>query len=340
MEKNSLFIGIDFSKSKFDVTALESVEQGAIAQATFDNTKEGFEALLKWVPQQSKISSENWLFCGEHTGLYSRSLSIFLAKKKRFVWLENPLEIKQSSGIKRTKTDRADSLVIANYACRFCDRASAYLLASDALETLHMLLTYRARLVKEKVLLQVPADELRRVVKRNSVSRFIYEESRRKVKRIEKEIKEVEALMHKTIIESELRENYLLAISVKGIGIVTAICLIVHTDNFMAFENGRQLASYCGCAPFPNESGTINKGTHVSHLANKYLKTLLTSCALSAIQHDRELAAYYHRKIAEGKNEYMVINNVRNKLLQRVVAVVKSKTPYRENYLNPWAQCA
>jgi len=42
---------------------------------------------------------------------------------------------------------------------------------------------------------------------------------------------------------------------------------------------------------------------------------LLTSCAISAIKHDIELSAYYHRKIAEGKNKYTVINNVKNKLL-------------------------
>lgn len=340
MEKERLFIGIDFSKSKFDVTALENAEQGAIAQATFDNTKEGFDALLKWASKHSKISSENWLFCGEHTGLYSRSLAIFLTKKNLFIWLENPLQIKQSSGVKRIKTDRADSLVIAAYACRFCDRATAYRLVDNALETLQMLHTYRTRLVKEKVLLQVPAAELRRVIKRDSVSRFIYEESMRKVKNIEKEIKKIETIMHKTIMDSELKENYLLALSVKGIGIITAIALMVHTDNFTAFENARQIACYCGCAPFPNESGTINKGTRVSHMANKQLKTLLTSCALSAINHDKEISAYYHRKIAKGKNKCTVINNVRNKLLQRVVAIVKNKIPYQENYLNQWKQCA
>ena len=340
MEKKSLFIGIDFSKSKFDVTALESAEQGTIAQATFDNTREGFESFLKWVPRQTKISRENWLFCGEHTGLYSRSLAGFLTKQKLFVWLENPLQIKQSSGIKRIKTDRADSFAIAAYACRFSDRAIAYHLASDVLETLQMLHAYRARLVKEKVLIEVPAAELRRVVNRDAVSRFIYEEALRKIKNIEKEIKKVETFMHKTIMDSELRENYLLALSVKGVGIVTTICLMVHTDNFTAFENARQIACYCGCAPFPNESGTINKGTHISHLANKYLKTLLTSCAISAIKHDIELSAYYHRKIAEGKNKYTVINNVKNKLLQRIFAVVKSKIPYQENYLNPWIKSA
>ncbi|MDR2928681.1 MAG: IS110 family transposase [Cytophagaceae bacterium] len=31
--------------------------------------------------------------------------------------------------------------------------------------------------------------------------------------------------------------------------------LIIHTNNFPGFQTGRQIASYCGCAPFSNKSG-------------------------------------------------------------------------------------
>ena len=47
MEKK-LFIGIDFSKSKFDVTILEKADQASFAQETFANDEEGYKALLKW----------------------------------------------------------------------------------------------------------------------------------------------------------------------------------------------------------------------------------------------------------------------------------------------------
>ena len=42
-------------------------------------------------------------------------------------------------------------------------------------------------------------------------------------------------------------------------------------------------------------------------------------CALVSIRHDRELKACYVRKIAEGKPKMLVINNVRCKLLSRVL---------------------
>lgn len=51
-------------------------------------------------------------------------------------------------------------------------------------------------------------------------------------------------------------------------------------------------------------------------------------CAISAIQHNPEMKAYYQKRIAEGKNKMSTINIIRNKLISRVFAVVKRKTPY------------
>ena len=56
---------------------------------------------------------EDRLFCGEHTGLYSLQASEFPIKKGLFMWLENPLQIRRSAGIKRDKSGRTDSRDIA-----------------------------------------------------------------------------------------------------------------------------------------------------------------------------------------------------------------------------------
>ncbi|MDR2928192.1 MAG: IS110 family transposase, partial [Cytophagaceae bacterium] len=57
--------------------------------------------------------------------------------------------------MKRTKTDRFDSLVIARYACRFIDRVVAYRPAKKEIDALKLLVSYRNRLVKNKVSLEV-----------------------------------------------------------------------------------------------------------------------------------------------------------------------------------------
>jgi len=334
MEKK-LFIGIDFSKSKFDVTILEKVDQASFAQETFANDEEGYKALLKWVVKQSVIKRPDWLFCGEQTGLYSRGLPAFLSKKGLSFWLENPLQIKKCSGIKRGGNDRIDSHMIAKYSIRYMDKYVCWKPAGKEIEALQLLHSYRERLVRMKVSLSNAATEIRLAISRGTTSRFVFEDSTCEIRRIEKKIASIETQMIQTIMQSGMKENYELASSIKGIGPVTTIALLIHTDNFTSFENVRQLSTYCGCAPFPHSSGTVDKGNHISRLANKELKVLLTSCARSAVIHDKTLSAYYVRKTAEGKKDRVVINNVRNKLLHRIFAVVKSKIPYRQDYLNP-----
>ena len=86
----------------------------------------------------------------------------------------------------------------------------------------------------------------------------------------------------------------------------------------MRYDNAKQLACYCGVVPFDYSSGTsIKKRSRVHHMANKTLKKQLHLCAMSAIQNDPELKAYYNRKIEEGKPKMLVINNVRNKLIHK-----------------------
>jgi transposase len=119
-------------------------------------------------------------------------LSEFLVKKGLFIWLENPLQIKQSSGIKREKNDKTDSREIALYAYRFQDKARPYHLPDKALQALELLFSFRERLKANKHSLLVSAQEIRKVMSRNTTARYIYEQSKKDIERINKEIKEVE----------------------------------------------------------------------------------------------------------------------------------------------------
>jgi transposase len=127
----------------------------------------------------------------------------------------------------------------------------------------------------------------------------------------------------------QLQKQYELCISIPGVGMQLAVCLLVTTGAFTMFKNSRQLASYAGVAPFPYQSGTSIRGRNkVSHLADKELKSLLHMASLNAVRADNQLKLYYQRKKAEGKNALLILNTVRNKLLQRIMAVVDRGTLY------------
>lgn len=121
-----IFIGIDFSKEKFDVVIImaENLEEKAPrVHEQFANDKAGYRKFLKWVKVNSHgVDMSLWLFCGENTGDYSKGLANFLYGKGCDMWLENAKCIKDSCGIRRLKSDRADAAMIAEYAMRNHDR--------------------------------------------------------------------------------------------------------------------------------------------------------------------------------------------------------------------------
>ncbi len=53
---------------------------------------------------------------------------------------------------------------------------------------------------------------------------------------------------------------------------------------------------------------------------------------MSAIQRSKDIKDYYQRKVANGKQEMLVINNICNKLVQRVFACISRREKYKEIY--------
>jgi transposase len=128
---------------------------------------------------------------------------------------------------------------------------------------------------------------------------------------------------------------------VVGIGLVNAALILVATANFTLFDNPRKFGCYCGVVPFEHSSGSSVRGkTRVSKMANKHLKTKLTLAAQNAARFDPELKEYYQRKRSEGKNNWLVLNNVKNKLIHRIFAVVRDGQMYEKQYVHPLKQAA
>lgn len=317
-------IGIDISKLCIDVRIYSNQ-----AYRQFENSKKGFRQMLKWSYKNSPFSEEKTLIVFEHTGLYSHSLAVFLTEENIPFSMVPGLEIKRSLGIARGKDDKVDALKIAKYAYRLRDEIKLYELPSEKIMSLKRLLTLRERLVKQRAGFKVSLKEIKRVLVKKD-NKILFETEERMIKRLSKEIDQVEKEMD-GIIKSDdnLKEMYDLIVSIKSVGPQTAKFMIAYTAAFTKFIDARKFASYCGTAPFPNCSGTSIRGkTKVSNLANKKIKSLLDQCAKNAIQYNYEMKEYYERRTEQGKQEMSTINIIRNKLLARIFAVIKRGTPY------------
>ena len=246
--------------------------------------------------------------------------------------MESALHLKRSMGMTRGKSDKVDSFRIARYAMTNADRAVLVSMTSTSLQQLKDLMSSRSRILKALQAIKVSVKELSRIDK--STGKEVLKINSHAIKGLLKSKACVEKRMQEIIHQDEaLNTLYNLVTSVKCVGNVLATELIVYTNGFTRMENTSQLACYCGVAPFEHSSGTSIRGRiGTSNFANMNLKSTLHMAAVSATRYVPDIKTYYERKVAEGKNKMCVINAIRNKLIKRIMAVVKRGTPYQENY--------
>lgn len=223
---------------------------------------------------------------------------------------------------------------IAQYAYRLRDQVKLWKPVREVIDRLKHLSALRERLVETKKRLLTPVEELFKVGN-ESMAKVLEKSMNKTMKGLNKDLIAIEGQM-KNIIDKDddLKRLYELVTSVVGIGFVTAVNLLVCTNEFKLFSNHRQFACYSGVAPFEYRSGISIRGrTKVSHMANKKMKRYLHMASLTGIKLDEGLKSYYERKVAEGKNKMSVLNAIRNKLLARVFAVINRGFAYQKNHL-------
>jgi len=317
-------LGIDVSKKTIDV--LLHVD-GSYHQ--FDNTVKGFKTMLAWQKKQTGLNPTQVLICFEHTGLYSLPLAFFLSKQQLSFSMVAALEIKRSLGIVRGKNDKIDAKRIAAYAYLRREQLKPYILPSNKIIKLQQLITLRGRLVTQRAGYISSKKEYKCMIKQKS-NELLFSVHTKTIHYMAKQIDAIELEMVELIKEDEkLNKLYNLMTSINGVGLILAANMLVTTNCFTSFNDGRKFACYAGIAPFEKQSGTsLNIKAKVSHYANKNMKVLLSLSAFSAIQYDPELKAFYQRRIKDGKSKMSTINIIRNKIVTRIFAVVKRETPY------------
>jgi transposase len=325
------FTGIDMSKKNFDAGILD-VNGKKLGHKKFPNHPDSFIAFLEWVSKITK-GSNNVLFVMEHTGVYSRLLWFFLQDHDCDLWIESGFVINRASGIKKTKNDKVDSFCIAEYALNRKYKVNLTPKYDENLTLLHDLLSNRNRINNQLKALETPLKEMKKHGNKKS-NDLLQEINKKAIVALKATLKDIDKAIDKLIKENEAwSENIKFATSVKGIGKLIVCWMIVYTRNFSEDITARKFAALAGIAPFEHSSGTsVNKGNHNSHFSHKFLKALLHLSVMSAIQHNPNIKNYFKRKKEEGKKGFVVMNNVKNKLVQIVFAVVRSKKEYEVGF--------
>jgi transposase len=323
--KQFVVIGTDVSKATLDLCFKPSGFEIHIT-----NDAAGFKTWFKELKKQLEPGCQLMIVM-EHTGRYSLRFEKFLTASGIDYCKIPALQIKRSLGVIRGKDDRVDAKRIAEYGWLRKEILTADQPCMAAIQKLRDLLSLRAKLVKDRSGYLCRLKEIKSTGSYNKNDTVIKTQTKL-VEAFTAEIRVVEQQIDLIIDDTkDLKMTSDLLRSIKGVGKIIAAYMIGCTENFSRFSNARKFNCYAGLAPFKHESGSsIRSSSRISHLANKQAKTFLNLAATCAIRCDKELKAYYTKRVAEGKRKMSCINIIRSKIVARMFAVIKRQTPFVE----------
>lgn len=318
MNKDKKIYGIDISKSVFDVYCM------ATGHVQLKNDEKGFKSLLKILPTTAVVVMEA-------TGYYHYRLAQFLHKNGVVVSVVNPLSVKRFIQMKlaKVKTDKSDAKAICGYG--IMNDLPIYNALTDVQAECLQLFRLLDNYIKQRTAIK---NKLHGEEVLGIPSRFVYRSLKRQLKHLNKEVEMIEKRLLELVKQDQQHQLTLLK-SIPGMGVKTALFLIVITDGFTKFETASQLCSYVGITPTIRESGSSVRGrSKISKVGNKKLRNLLFLCAFSACKHNKACREIYERIVAKGKSKKLALIAVSNKLLKQAFAIVKSGLPYDENFVS------
>jgi len=318
MNKYNETFGIDISKDVFDCYGST---QGHLQ---FKNTESGFKKFQKLLRKDSLVVMEA-------TGYYHYRFAQFLYHQGFLVSVVNPLSVKRFIQMKlaKVKTDKSDAKAICNYG--LSQEVPLYNalteVQSECLQLFRLLDSYlkKRTMTKNKLhgedVLGIPSKHVYRSLKRNR-------------KHLDTEIESIETKLL-SLVKQDQQAQLTLLKSIPGLGVKTALFLIVITDGFTKFETAAQLCSYVGITPTIRQSGSSVRGrSSISKVGNKKLRNLLFLCSFSACKHNKSCREIYERIVNKGKSKKLALIAVSNKLLKQAFAIAKSGNPYDETFVS------
>lgn len=314
-------IGIDISKEKFDVCF--SFELTEYKQDCYSYDDKGIKEFLKEV-------SEDCTCVMEATGIYHLRLAYALFEHGAFVSVVNPLSVKNFSRavMCRTKTDKSDARILAEYARRmelnkWEPTSENYIRVQQMYRSIELFL----------INITQAENQIEAICNSPVYDKALCCTLKSHVKQLKKRIEKLEEQIEALIKEEDSCVVGRIC-TIPGIGKKTAIALLVATKGLHGFDNYRQVSSYLGLCPRIYDSGkSVHGKAHICKMGMGWIRKLLYMCSISAIKYNKNCMDLYNRLREKGKPVKLAMIAVANKLLKQIFAIVKNNNVYRENFI-------
>jgi transposase len=116
--------------------------------------------------------------------------------------------------------------------------------------------------------------------------------------------------------------------SFSGIGIVSAIGLMLEIQSISRFKSTKKLASFFGVHPVYKQSGDGSWGFRMSKKGRKEPRRILFMITLCAIKFNPLIKEIYEEHVQNGMNKTTAIGLCMHKILRIVFGMLKNNTPF------------
>lgn len=324
-------VGIDVAKETFTACLSMLDDEGCNTPSfEFYNDKTGFNQVIRWARKEA-LKEYPLCFVMEPTGVYYEALASHLLKLGYTVHVVPAKRVRsfaESEGYK-TKTDKVDAYILSMMGCQ--KRNLKPWKAPDPVMTeIRSLCRMRSDMVKIRTMLKNQIEALEH-------SRFRSDKSLKICKSALTEIEKKVAVAEKEIsVQTKkcdsFKELMPYAVSVPGIGEITATAILAETACFRDFANQRQLVSFAGLDVVARQSGPHDPRRHISKKGNTAIRAMLYICAMSAIAHYEEIRTFYNRIKTSNPNGKVAMVAVMRKLLILMYSVCRNKSVYNAKF--------
>jgi transposase len=130
-------------------------------------------------------------------------------------------------------------------------------------------------------------------------------------------------------LTEKYRERAQLLIQIPGIGIFTAMAILIELQNVERFQRADELASFLGLTPSQRSSGERVRMGRITRCGNARVRTRFVESSWTLIRYDAQAKATYERIKHQTGSGKKAITAIARRLALRVRRVLLDKQPYR-----------
>lgn len=316
-------VGIDVSKDWLDVSHQRA--SAAVKTGRFDNEGEGHRSMIRWLRKASRGTSVRIVV--EATGTYHLDVSQALHEAGMEVMVINPRVARDFSQtlMQRTRTDLTAAANLREYCARM--EFTRWQPPRPQVRELRAVGRRLRTLAEERT---AERNRLHAVKVSREHSEVVRDDLELNIRHLTERMAAVlEQAELQIAADDELRRRYAQLLSIKGIGSLSAVCLLGELLALPTDMATKQWVAHSGLDPREHSSGSsVHRRPQISKQGNVHLRAALYMPAVVAKRWEPNVRAFSEKLLAKKKAPLQVTVAVMRKLLHAIHGMFASGTNF------------